>query len=29
MPVLEYKSKEEFAQAYQDFYLTEVLNEKE
>jgi len=29
IPVLEYKTKEEFAQAYQDFYLTEVLNEKE
>lgn len=27
-PVLEYKSKEEFAQAYEDFYLTQVLNEE-
>ncbi len=27
-PILEYKSKEEFAQAYQDFYLTKVLNEE-
>lgn len=27
-PVLDYKSKVEFAQAYHDFYLTEVLNEK-
>ncbi len=29
MPVLEYKSKEEFAQAYQDFYLTQVLHEEQ
>lgn len=27
-PILDYKSKEEFAQAYSDFYLTEVLNEE-
>ncbi len=27
-PVLEYKAKEEFAKAYQDFYLTQVLNEE-
>lgn len=29
MTVLDYKSKEEFAQAYQDFYMNEILNEKE
>lgn len=28
-PTLSYKSKEEFGQAYQDFYTQEVLNEKE
>ncbi|MDR6299584.1 glycogen/starch synthase [Mesonia maritima] len=28
-PVLDFKSKEEFAQAYQEFYLEKVLNEKE
>ncbi|MFD2698350.1 glycogen/starch synthase [Mesonia sediminis] len=28
VPVLEYKSKEEFSQAYQDFYLHEVLGEE-
>lgn len=27
-PILEYKTKEEFAQAYQDFYLTKILNEE-
>lgn len=29
LPCLEYIPKEEFAQAYQDFYLTKVLNEEE
>lgn len=28
-PVLDYKSKEEFSQAYQDFYIKDVLNETE
>lgn len=28
-PILDYKVKEEFAQAYQDFYLKEILNEEE
>ncbi|MDT0295291.1 glycogen/starch synthase [Mesonia ostreae] len=28
LPTLEYKSKEEFAQAYQDFYFTKVLLEE-
>ncbi|WP_121665903.1 glycogen/starch synthase [Mesonia aquimarina] len=28
-PVLDFKSKEEFAQAYQEFYLKDVLNETE
>lgn len=27
-PILDYKAKEEFARAYQEFYLTKVLNEK-
>lgn len=29
LPVLDYKAKEEFARAYQDFYETRVLNEED